>query len=213
MNQYFYQTITQLRNKEEIILYDKLLNFENEDEIILAQFLEDEYEIECQNYPYIAPDFDKNAALWAAKITYTACQILLYRLHREEELPNLLHTFSGEITVSTMLSADLCLRFLPQILQEAKAIDSQDALIPILEEILNLWHFSGIGEEFSGDNNTLGIVFENKCLEQLYIDRIVNRKDTQRAKHPLLEPKINDLLGLYSEIFWNGFNKKNNKNG
>ena len=67
MNSYFYNTISQLRLREEIVLYDRIIKFLPEDEKLVSDFLQLEYENESQNYPFDAPEFDSNAALWAAK--------------------------------------------------------------------------------------------------------------------------------------------------
>lgn len=207
MHHYFYNTIYQLRTKEEIILYDKLFDIKEGDEALVKEFLQVEFNIESKNHPFSTPKYDAESALWAAKIVYTACQILLYREHKEAELTDLLPAFTQPITTEAILSADLCLRFLPQILAEAKLIDPEDYLIPILESILNQWHYSGIGIPLSLKNLDFELIFSNPCLEQLYIDRVIDKKDKKRAELPQMLEKIRATLGIYSEKYWNEFKK------
>lgn len=207
MHHYFYNTIYQLRTKEEIILYDKLFDIKEGDEALVKEFLQIEFNIESKNHPFSTPKYDAESALWAAKIVYTACQILLYREHKEAELTDLLPAFTQPITTEAILSADLCLRFLPQILAEAKLIDPEDYLIPILESILNQWHYSGIGIPLSLKNLDFELIFSNPCLEQLYIDRVIDKKDKKRAELPQMLEKIRATLGIYSEKYWNEFKK------
>lgn len=202
MNHYFYDTIYQLRSKEELILYTKLIDFEREDEMLVVDFLKIEYDTEVLNYPFAAPPFNAEAALWAAKTVYTSCQILLYRKHQEPELPTLLPSFAYPITAAEILSADLCLRFLPRILEEARLIDIEDALIPILEGIVKQWHYSGIGHLFDAETIHFEPILMNPCLTQLYIDRVIEKKDLTRALLPPLKEKINATLGNHTNYYW-----------
>lgn len=204
---YFYDTIYQLRANEEIILYDKLLDFKKVDEALVIKFLQNEFDIESENHPFSTPEYNADSALWAAKTVYTACQILLYREHEEAELNDLLPFFSQPITPEAILSADLCLRFLPQILAEAKQLDPEDHLIPILESILQKWHYSGIGINLDLENLDFDPIFSNPCLEQLYIDRVIETKDRKRAESPQMLEKIKATLGIYTETYWKEFTK------
>jgi MoxR-vWA-beta-propeller ternary system domain bpX4 len=203
---YFYDTITQLRTNEEIILYDKVIEFTNEDMDLVTDFLQIEFETEAMNYPFSSPQYNAEASLWGAKTLYTACQILLYREHKDAELNNLLAPYPNKITPEAILSADLCLRFLPQVLSEATLIDNEDPLIPILNDILKSWHFSGIGIEIEIGDIDFETIFTNKTLEQLYIDRVIEKKDINRAKSLTLNNKIKTVLGNYSEHFWKNLN-------
>jgi hypothetical protein len=202
MAHYFYDTIYQLRSAEEIILYNRLVDFKLDENDVVVEFLRGEYENEMINFPFSPPEFNGAAALWGAKTVYTAAQILLYREHSEEELIGLFPEFSEQITPDAILSVDLCLRFLPQILNDTKNIDANDKLIPILEKILKTWHFSGIG--ISAPNNDLDfeLIFSNECLTQLYLDRVIESKDLERAKQPNLKEKIRAILGNYPEYYW-----------
>lgn len=209
MSHYFYETIFQLRTNEEIILYDKLIYFKDDDESLVKEFLQIEFDVESINHPFSSPKYNAEAAIWAAKIVYTACQILLYRVHKTTELTALLPLFHQPITSESILSADLCLRFLPQILADAKRIDPEDPLIPHLESILIQWHYSGIGIELDLENLNFDSIFGNPCLEQLYLDRVIEKKDRKRVQLPQLHEKIRATLGNYAEIFWNEFTKLN----
>jgi hypothetical protein len=172
----FLDTIYHLRTTEQIILYDKLITISKEEEIDTISFLETEYEREILDYPGIAPKFNVAAGLWASKTVYFATQLLLYREHKISDLEMLLPDYNGEKDASAMLSADICLRFLPQIVAEMKRIDSDDLVIPILERQLYQFHYSAIGFEIDIENINFDIVASDDCLLQLYIDRVVQRK-------------------------------------
>jgi hypothetical protein len=202
MNHFFYNTIFQLRSKEEMLLYDRVIEFSLEDEELVKNFLRKEFETESLNYPFNSSIYNAEAALWAAKIIYTSCQLLLYREHENEELPELLPDFPFKKNVDSILSADLCLRFLPQVILEAKSIDESDYLVPILEKIIQEWHYSGIGIDTNLEYIKLEMIFSNSCLEQLYIDRVIDRKDLGRAQIPELKNKIKSSLGNHLSYFW-----------
>ncbi|MGF2411349.1 hypothetical protein [Ferruginibacter sp.] len=206
MPYHFYNTISQLRQNEELVLYDRVLHFSEEDEQLVKDFLKIEYETESLNYPFTPPSCNAAAALWGAKTVYTACQLILYRENKEAELPLLLPVYNNEMDAAAILSADLCLRFLPQALQQTKNIDPDDALIAVLENHLQQWHYSGIGYVLNAATVNFDTVFANECMQQLYIDRVIQKKDMQRAMLPLLQKKITAAMGIYSATFWKELN-------
>ncbi|MGC4104125.1 hypothetical protein [Ferruginibacter sp.] len=209
MPYHFYNTINHLRINEEIILYDRVLHFLPEDEEMVKDLLKIEYETESTAYPFTAPAYNATAALWAAKTIYTACQLILYRENKEEELPQLLPAYTGDMDAAAMLSADLCLRFLPQVLTTTRHIDPEDALIQLLEKHLLQWHYSAIGHGLEKTITEDDIIFTDNCLQQLYIDRVIQQKDMQLALQPLLQQKIKAAMGIYASLFWKEFKTEN----
>ncbi|KUJ60700.1 hypothetical protein AR687_16875 [Flavobacteriaceae bacterium CRH] len=198
----FLDTIYHLRTIEQIILTDKLITISKEEENNMVSFLETEYERETLEYPGIAPNFNSDAALWAAKTVYLAAQLLLHREHKISDLDLLLPDFNRIQDESAILSADLCLRFLPQILAEITRIDADDLVIPILEKHLYLFHYSAIGFEIDLEKINFDIVATNDCLQQLYIDRIVHRKAIKFTESDFIKKQLEIGFGDYKKIFW-----------
>jgi hypothetical protein len=192
-----------------MILYGKLLEFDEEDTALVTEFLQIEYETESLNYPFTAPGFDEAAALWAAKIICSFCQLILYRENKEAELPELLPAYHGKITAGAVLSADLCLRFVPDLIIETKRIDADDPLIELMTATLETWQYPGIGANLDVEKIDLEIIKSNECLQQLYIDRIIRKKDLQRALLPGILPKIKTAMGMYTSLFWKELNVEN----
>lgn len=200
----FLETIYHLRTIEQIILYDKVMKVTVEEEKETIEFLRNEYQREALNYPFETPSFNEAAALWASKIIYFSAQFLLNRQNTDKELTAFLPNWTAALTVSTFLSADLCLRFLPQIVQEFKNIDSNDVIIPILENHLQTFHYSAIG--FPNLLAKIDVTaFENDCFKQLYLNRITTRKDTNLSKMPELNKMLQSNFGTYSKQFWSNF--------
>ncbi|MFC7772677.1 hypothetical protein [Flavobacterium sp. GCM10027622] len=199
----FLDTIYHLRTEEQIILYDKLIEIPKQEEADAMLFLETEYEKEALNYPYTAPPFNSKAALWAAKTVYFAAQLFLYREHKLEELKPILPKYEGTIDASAVLSADICLRFLPQIYHEMKLVDADDPVVNIFSDYLHQFHYSMIGTTTNAIDST--IVFTDDCLKQLYLDRIVERKDSRLAAIPRIKTALLHCFGDYQKMYWKEF--------
>lgn len=198
----FLDTIYHLRTIEQVILYDKLITISKEEETDTVSFLEAEYEREILEYPGTVPAFNQEAALWAAKTVYLAAQLLLNRAHKISDLELLLHECREKHDASAIISADICLRFLPQIVAEMKRIDPEDLVIPILEKHLIQFHYSAIGFEIDTEIMNYDIVSVDDCLRQLYIDRIVYRKAVKFAQSDFIKKQLEIGFGDYKKIFW-----------
>lgn len=202
---YFLKMIQTLRQQEEIMLYGSVLQISEKEAAGVTKFLESEYQQEVWEYPGEAPAFDAQAALWAAKTVYTAAQLMLYRENKPDDLVALLPSFQNNCTAVNALSADLCLRFLPNIIVQLKLIDSEDELIHILENILLEWHYSGINYPLEIDSLSFDLLFANNCLRQLYIDKIIAYKKLSLAMHAACKPLVTAQLGIFTQTFWNDF--------
>jgi MoxR-vWA-beta-propeller ternary system domain bpX4 len=200
---YFLQTLDTLRSGEEILLYAHAVQIPSQELELAAAFLETEYDNECLGYPGQAPAFDTAAALWAAKTVYIAAQLLLYRQDKEADIPAMLPAYEGVITPGTILSADLCLRFLPDVLQMAKNIDADDVLVTILAVHLQQWHYSAIGHLIQTEGLDFSVINTNSCLQQLYADRVIARKDKRLAALAEVAPMVKAALGNHQTYFWN----------
>ena len=209
MRSYLLDMIIRLRQQEEILLYDNILHTAADEELMLQSFLEQEYRTEAAGFPYTAPPFHPEAALWAAKTVYTAAQLMLYRQNKPDNLAALLPGFTGEYTASSILSADLCLRFLPDMLIQLRVIDSADALIALLEQILLHWHYSGIACPLNPEKLDFSGAYADNCLMQLYADRIVAYRRLRLAAHPACKDLLAANMGIYASEFWNEFQLEN----
>lgn len=198
----FLDVIDHLRSGEEVLIHvGSYHQGEAFDEDVIL-YLEREYDNERKNYPADPPAFEAAAALWAARIVYTASHLLLDRSALPEDIPALLPGFSADITASAFVSADLCLRFLPAITTQAKNIDPDDSLIKLLEDILQSWHYSAIGYFTEIGNLDFEMITSDRCLAQLYTDRIIERKAEVFVSHGLLADRIKGSLGAYQDQFW-----------
>lgn len=198
----FLKMIQHLREKQEVMLYGNLLRVPETDLAQTLLFLSHEYKNESRDYPYNAPAFDEQAALWAAKTVYTAAQLMLYRENKSDELDQLLPACQRNIDAGAILSADICLRFLPPMLVQLKMIDAEDRLIAILEKQLHLWHYSGVNYSLNPNQLSFEVIASNPCLNQLYANRVIKHKKIKLAEVPELKNIIAGSLGMHAPQFW-----------
>ena len=183
-----------------------MLGVEEKDESKAIRFLKKEYEKEVLNFPYDPPPFDANAALWAAKTIYISAQLVLFREIEVKNLLNeLLPDYSKELSPSKMLSADLTLRFMPDLLRQLQTIDLEDPLIRILEPKLSKFHYSGVNYNLDLEALDFNLVNENQCFRQLYANRIIQYKRTKLASHPAFSSLISSNLSIYKNEIWKDF--------
>jgi len=202
---YFLKVITRLRLVEEILLLGHVLTIPAPEAEEVKAFLLYEYEREQLDYPYVVPAFDEAAALWAAQTIYMAAQLILYRQDEPEELEKLLPLYKGAQTESAILSADLCLRFLPNMIYQLTLIDPADPLVALLEKIIHQWHYSGINYNLNIEALDFKLIQSNDCLRQLYLNRIIEYKNKKLAKHDQWLDGVKASLSIFSKEYWADF--------
>jgi len=201
---YFLSTISHLREQEEMLICDRFVSPTAKEENAVADLLREEYSREVLNFPGAAPAFEREAAVWAARIVFNGSQLLLSREKDAQDIVELLPPYGGAMTPAAILSADLCLRCLPDVIEKAREINPDDPLIGLLEDLLPVWHYSGIGyfrlpgsAEFD-----FSPILADDCLRLLYIDRVIERRVTALANLPELRPGILAVMGDHGDSFW-----------
>ena len=90
------------------------------------------------------PDFDADAACRAAEMAWLACWFLLSRGEEEDEVARRLPEPTAPTTPAQHLSADVVLRYLPQVYPRARAFAPDDVLTNLLATALRQAPFSGL---------------------------------------------------------------------
>lgn len=199
----FLEMIRALYEKEEVSLQGNFLQLSEEDEKFTGLFLEQCYQRESHQYYHPIPPFDETAALWSAKMVYHMAHLILYRETRPEELDEFIYPYTGEITPSSILSVDLCFRFMPLLVEEIKTIDPEDSLIQYSELLLQTWHYSAIGYKIPTETLDMEVYLDHKGLRQMYMNRIIKKKNQNLAQHDAWYKHILAVLGMYKKEFWN----------
>lgn len=205
MSSFFYDMIAFLFKTGEVALCDKELTITEEDEMKVLKLLELTYQKEATNYPYTAPQFDDDTALWAAKMVYKVSQLLLFRDLEIDKIEEIIYLITKPLTPSSVLSADICLRFLPALMEKYREIDPSDEVIPILNNILMRFQYSDIGRGTNMNDITQSLLKDNKCLNQLFTDRIIKKADIGMALQSGLKENIQASLGMYQKELWPAF--------
>lgn len=184
----------------------RFLKIEDVDTEIALEFLRYIYNKEVVEYPYSPPPFDEKAALWASKILFYFAQLTIHRDQEISQLGDLLAAYTGEKTESAILSADLSLRFLPQIIQILESIHIEDEAIHLILKILHNWHYSGLFHHLDARKIHFTEIYHLPCLQTLYVDRVIEQKRLQIAHLKPIKPLVTSALGYYSSTFWKEFN-------
>jgi hypothetical protein len=89
-------------------------------------------------------DFDPAVAVEAGELVRQASWALVSRGDRAEDLAPRLRMSRRPASPSHHLSADLALRFLPQLHRRARSFDPADPIVPMLAAVLRRWPLSGV---------------------------------------------------------------------
>ena len=184
--------------------------FEPDDLAAAEAVLRDYHADDARELPGPAPAFDAFAAGWAAAYLYHTVQLALVRELDENVVHDLLRDFDGEITPAVIYSADLTLRYLPDLLRLAKGLAPGDALVARLHAMAGQWPLSFVGAaagpaEAGAPAEAEAWVLAHPALRQEYIDRIIRAQDRARAARPQLAPLVHAALGHYASTLWPDF--------
>lgn len=198
----FLDTLFLLRKEECITIFADVKQISPKEEQEAAEYFETEFEKERLEFLSDGIPFDKEAAVWAAKILYHSVQLYLVRENTAKDLAKLIPEFNGKLNLSAKLSADLSLRFLPQIVVALKNVDADDPLIALLENILKQFHYSGIEADIEVEHLNWEEELKDTTYRKLYLERIVDNKVYRLAEIPYINKLLNAEFGWYKNAFW-----------
>jgi hypothetical protein len=148
---------------------------------------------------YHAPRLVPEVARWAAERLYGACQFLVYREVEADEVregcavPCLA---TGAISPDVCYSADLVLRYLPDVFALAQGIAREDPLIDGLRNLAREWPLSSVGIPEVGEVDVSGFI-RHPGLRRLYADRIIERNDRSRLGDAAVVAAVREAIGAY----------------
>ncbi|NML70641.1 hypothetical protein HHL23_12675 [Chryseobacterium sp. RP-3-3] len=198
----FLDTIFLLRNSGSITVFSNLHEISKKEEQESGDYFEAEFEKERLEFLSTDMNCDKEAAVWGAKILYYSAQLYLIRENTAKDLYKLIPKLKSSSDISSILSADLSLRFLPQITSVLQTADPYDPLVKILEEILTQFHYSGIGYPLNLEKVNWEKELKDKTYRKLYLERIVEKKAYALAEIPYINKLLMADFGLHKDIYW-----------
>lgn len=198
----FLDTLFLLRKEECITVFSNIQKISEKEEQDAADYFESEFEKERLEFLTDHLEYDKEAAVWAAKVLYYAAQLYLIRENTAKDLDQFIPEFRGMKNSGAVLSADLSLRFLPQIIVVLQNLDPDDPLIKKLESILLQFHYSGVGYDLDLENMNWQEELKEPTYRKLYLERIVEKRAQRLAEIPYINKLLVAEFGLHKDEFW-----------
>ncbi len=117
--------------------------------------------------------FDPEIARAAAELLRQASWALVNRDEGMTDLVKRLKMPGSPLTASQHLSADLTMRYLPQVLRRARGLDPSDPLVAQLANVLRNWPLSGVLSDVT-DGPLVPLQFDgHPGLMLLYAERLI----------------------------------------
>ena len=151
-------------------------------------------------FPGDAPPFDSIVARWAFESLYRACQFTIYRDADAKTIASALTTACPDApTAAQHYTVELAFRFLPELYRLVRSKAEGDPLVETLRDWAERWPLSSVG--MPGVNPTdVSAVSDHVGLLQLYVDRIVARRDVSRVEDPRVRAAVRSALGYFDEL-------------
>ena len=170
----------------------------------VAEFLKDLHRQDAENVPATAPSFCAEAAVWGLSWLYSAIQLTVIRHLPEEGISEYLVPYTGAMEPSAIYSADISLRYLPQVSALIKKLAPNDKLLDFTDSVAAQWPFSSVGMELKTQPD-LSAIIKHAALRQAYVDRIIAEKDLARVVDADINLLVSESLGMHQNLLWPEF--------
>lgn len=152
------------------------------------------------NMPGSAPSFSLDDARWAAELFYRACQCAVYRDLDEQTLAQLLQVpRQGAAGPAAHYSVDLVFQYLPSLAKFARSAAESDPLVVQLQRWASEWPLSSVGMPGIENINIDGFAGD-RCLLQLYVDRIIASGDKSRLADARVRDAMRGAIGPHAQL-------------
>ncbi|MFT5496356.1 MAG: hypothetical protein ACI9TH_001754 [Kiritimatiellia bacterium] len=152
--------------------------------------------------PGEAPAFSEAAALWGAEMCYQACRCTAFRSLSEADVAEAFARPGPEpANASCAYSVDLSLRYLPDVVRIARGIAAEDPLNHHLLRLAQDWPLSSVGVK-GVSKVEVGCILDNRCLRQMYLDRILKTRDRSRVEEPRVAEAVKRSLGVFNHYLY-----------
>jgi hypothetical protein len=149
---------------------------------------------------YVAPPLLWEVTQWAAERLYRACQFLVYReIGADEVRADSAVKCPAPPSPATCYSADLVLRYLPDVFALARGIAREDPLVDGLLELARAWALSSVGVPDVGEVDVTPFV-RHAGLRRLYVDRIITRDDRSRVGDAEIAQAVREAVGAFPSL-------------
>jgi len=146
------------------------------------------------------PPLELGLAVAAGQTLYRLCQCLVFRellpdqaLAQGDRLPD------APRTAGDHYSADLTLRFLPDVWRLAKEAAEGDPLVTSIRELAAHWPLSSVGMP-DLPAPAIDSITDHPALMALYVDRIIEHRDRLRLGEPRIRDAFLRAIGAHREL-------------
>jgi len=148
-------------------------------------------------FPGELPPVAMEAAGWAARQIYRATQLTVYRELDAVAMEGLLGGACPMVPPAARhWSVDLTFVFLPDLIRQARSASEHDPLVVRLMEWAAAWPLSSVGVAGASPRNVQEIAAHAGLL-QLYVDRILAKKDWTRLSDENVRAAVRRSLGAH----------------
>lgn len=150
--------------------------------------------------PRTPPPLSLESAIWGAITLYRGCQFLVYREVSADAVKEALAEGCPEpASPAAVYSVDLTFRSLPDLLSLARGLAADDPLVTELMRLAREWPLSSVGVRDLPAVEVSAFIVD-ACLRQLYVDRIIERRDASRLTHSGVREAVRASLGLHDTL-------------
>lgn len=177
----------------------------SESENDVAAELRDWDAVNRKDFPGAAPPLIPDAAHWAFRQFHLACQFATYRdlgaaqIDAALTVPCPTNGLVSDTAAARHYSVDLVFRFLPDLYRLAKSAAEGDPLCNHLRRWSVEWPLSSVGMTCANPIDPTAVCMHPGLL-QLYVDRIIARRDTSRLADPRVRTALRATLGHFDEL-------------
>jgi hypothetical protein len=169
----FHEFLTQLLNEGRVVFRSNRAPRDRPRPEDIA-LLEEAFRAHSLSVAGPAVPFDPAIGFSAAELIRQASWALVNHDDRISHLEERLKMPIDPVTPAQHLSADLTLRYLPQILNRTRALDPGDPLIDLFKELLRRWPLSGVLSDVAEAPLTSLIFDAHPGLLLLYAERLAD---------------------------------------
>jgi hypothetical protein len=193
--------INHLVREGQVTVVNQIIPFTPQELLDTQTILEEYYQNDILEMPGTAPAFDAEAALWAAGYIYRIVQLAMLREAGKQDIIHWLPPYPSLPSAESIYSADLCLRYLPDLFSLSKGLAPDDPLVQQIRETAMQWPFSSTGMNLPAQGDIQAMIASPSLL-QAYADRIIATRDLNRCKVPAVQEIVAASLGNYASILW-----------
>lgn len=150
--------------------------------------------------PGAAPELDLAAAAWALERVLGACRALVERSLSAKEVEELVCVpLPAPRSAAVLWSADLTLRFLPDLCALARGVARDDPLVTALARLARDWPLSAAGLALGGDGapELPEALRADACLRGLLVDRVLARGSVELEAVPWIAEALGAAVGAH----------------